>query len=71
VAKPRESYRVTLHAEGQGPATPIRLRRFLKSALRAFGLRCTAVEAVKPETPRKPARKGGKRGTEQASDFAI
>lgn len=32
---------ISLRSEGDGPSTEQRLRRFLKSALRAFGLRCT------------------------------
>ena len=63
MAPPRESYRITVHAEGPGGPTVIRLRRFLKGLLRSAGLRCTAVEAVKDEPQRRP-RKGGKRGTE-------
>jgi hypothetical protein len=41
-ANPR--YVVTLTSEGNNPIpTMIRLRKFLKLALRAFGLRCVAV----------------------------
>lgn len=32
---------VSLKAEGQGPPVAIRLRRWLKAALRGYGLRCS------------------------------
>jgi hypothetical protein len=38
-----ESWAIHLAAEGPGPALPIRIRRFLKAALRRFGLRCTSI----------------------------
>jgi len=37
---------VSLKAEGPGPPVAIRLRRWLKAALRGYGLRCTAVDVV-------------------------
>jgi len=43
-----ESYIVELKAEGAGPPGIVRLRRLLKAALRAFGLRCTSVSAANP-----------------------
>lgn len=43
----RTVYLVALRAEGEGPPTPIRLRHLLKSALRAWGLRCVSVEERK------------------------
>jgi hypothetical protein len=39
----KPAYLVTLEAEGAGPPLPIRLRRFLKGALRGYGLRCTSI----------------------------
>jgi hypothetical protein len=41
-----ESYIITLTAVGPGPPATVRLRRFLKSALRCHGLKCLAVQAV-------------------------
>lgn len=40
---------VSLRAEGPGPDIAIRLRRFLKGALRGYGLRCTAIAAVEAQ----------------------
>jgi hypothetical protein len=55
MAKPNKSqpvFRVLLRAQpGKVPAT-IRLKRFLKLALRAFGLRCVAVEEIPGLQPR-------------------
>jgi hypothetical protein len=42
----RAQFRVSLRAEGEGPPAVIRLRSFLKVALRAFGLRAVAVEEL-------------------------
>jgi len=39
-------YRVDLQPIASNIPEAIRLRRFLKSALRSFGLRCTAVEQI-------------------------
>jgi hypothetical protein len=47
----RPIYRLTLRATGDGPPAIIRLRRFLKAALRGYGLRCLSVE----EMPEKPS----------------
>jgi hypothetical protein len=41
-----EHYRVTVRAEGPGPAAEIRLRTFLKGLLRRAGLRAVKVEEV-------------------------
>jgi hypothetical protein len=48
----RERYRLTLEALPDGGAPPIiRLRRFLKAALRSYGLRCTAVVQLHEDSP--------------------
>jgi hypothetical protein len=53
----RPHYRLTVRAEPGWPGTPeSRLRRFLKAALRAFGLRCTEIEAL-PVPPSKAKSK--------------
>ena len=52
--RPQEAYIVTLRPTGEGPPGPIRLRRFLKCALRSFGLRCIGCEPAAVE------RKGDK-----------
>lgn len=48
-----ERVRVTLQADGPGPPVEVRLRRWLKAALRAWGLRCVRVEPadVERDTP--------------------
>ncbi len=45
-----DAWVITLQAEGPGPHTEIRVRRFLKSALRAYGLRCVRVSENGPTT---------------------
>lgn len=45
---------LTVKAEGDGPPVECRVRRLLKAALRAYGLRCTAVDAT-TTTPPAPA----------------
>jgi hypothetical protein len=47
-------FSVDLRAEGQGPPVEIRLRRFLKCALRSFGLRAVEVRQTQPQTPDVP-----------------
>jgi hypothetical protein len=44
--EPETLLRVTLRAEGPGPPVPLRWRRFLKSCLRGYGLRCTKLEFI-------------------------
>jgi hypothetical protein len=44
VNKDKPTYRLVLVAEGAGPPPAVRLRRLLKSALRAYGLRCVRVD---------------------------
>jgi hypothetical protein len=52
VTVPRETYRLTLEALPDGGAPPIiRLRRFLKAALRSYGLRCTAAVQLHEDSP--------------------
>lgn len=41
-------YRLTICAAGDGPPLDVRLRRFLKSALRAHRLRCVSIERFPP-----------------------
>lgn len=41
---PDDVWRITLVPTGDGPPMPIRMRRFLKAALRAYGLRCAAMD---------------------------
>jgi len=43
-----EKFVITVRAEGPGPPVPIRLRRLLKTMLRAYGVRCVS---IRPETP--------------------
>ena len=38
--KPDEIWNLSFRAEGEGPPAEIRVRRFLKVALRRFGLKC-------------------------------
>ncbi len=42
-----EVWRIDVRAVGPGPPVAIRLRKFLKLALRGYGLRCVGVE-LKP-----------------------
>jgi hypothetical protein len=48
----RERYRLDLEAmpDGGAPAV-IRLKRFLKAALRSYGLRCTAAIELHEDSP--------------------
>ena len=41
--KPETAYCIVFKAQGSGPPVGVRLRRFLKNALRAYGLRCTSI----------------------------
>jgi hypothetical protein len=59
---PRPQYSLLLRVEpGDVPAT-VRLRRFLKLALRGFGLRCLSLQETGPKgEPRtSPVLKGGR-----------
>jgi len=48
----KERFIITVEAEGRdGPPVIIRLRKFLKCALRSFGIRCVN---IRPETPPDP-----------------
>jgi hypothetical protein len=51
MTQPRERYRLTLEAlpDGGAPA-PIRLKRFLKAALRSYGLRCVDAVELRDES---------------------
>ena len=55
---PGSVYRVSVRATGPGPPAATRLRRFLKCALRAFGLRWVAVEVVDAPAPIPPSLSG-------------
>jgi hypothetical protein len=48
-------YLVTLKAEGPGPPAILRLRRWLKHALRCHGLRAVRVEELPPAPAAAPA----------------
>jgi hypothetical protein len=54
VTAPRERYQLTLEALPDSAPAVIRLRRFLKAALRAYGLRCTSAVELHPESAPKP-----------------
>ncbi len=43
-------FTIVVRPEGDGPPAEIRLRRFLKTALRSYGLRCTAI-GIGPDEP--------------------
>jgi hypothetical protein len=48
-----QRFLVELRAEGPGPPAVVRLRRWLKTALRQHGLRCVSVrEAAGPARPK-------------------
>jgi hypothetical protein len=53
----RDTWTITVCPTGNGPPPEIRIRRLLKVALRAFGLRCVAV--AKEQEPDNPNRKNG------------
>jgi hypothetical protein len=58
----RDEFKVTLTADGAGPPAHVRLKRWLKTALRAHGLRCTRVEpAVDAEPEEQPEEVRGRR----------
>jgi hypothetical protein len=46
-----EQFVVTLRAEGAGPPAVVRLRRWLKFALRGYGLRCVSAVQLPTRTP--------------------
>ena len=48
VNAPCERWRITVEPTGNGPPTIIRVRRTLKTALRAHGLRAVAIESLPP-----------------------
>lgn len=49
---------VRLRAEGPGPDAAVRLRRWLKQALRTAGLRAVSVEPSPPPPPRNDGAGG-------------
>ena len=51
---PNETY--VLHFKADGPGVPVRhrVKRLLKAALRAYGLRCTKVTGPDAEPPASP-----------------
>jgi hypothetical protein len=61
VKKGGGSFLVELRAEGEGPPAVVRLRRWLKAALRQHGLRCVRVQEMpgtRPVQLDKPASAG-------------
>ena len=51
-----DQFEIILKAEGAGPPVAIRLRRFLKGALRNYGLRCVQIGEVQDPTMPVAAR---------------
>ena len=55
-----DDWTLTFRATGQGPPVEIRVRRLLKAALRAYGLRCVSHvhpdDKPIPPTPPPPTR---------------
>ena len=51
-----DQFEIVLKAEGQGPPVEIRLRRWLKAALRGYGLRCLTIRVVEDHTMPDAAR---------------
>ena len=49
--QPRERYALTLESLPDDAPPIIRLRRFLKMALRAYGLRCTSAVQLHDDSP--------------------
>lgn len=64
-----DRYEIVVRAEGPGPAAAIRLRRFLKCALRSFGLRCLGIRQIPqiPPTPPPPPDGDGMAEQHEAS----
>ena len=56
MADDREIFRVTLRAEGHGPPAIVRLRRWLKAALRSHGLRCVSAVEINLDGPPTPEK---------------
>jgi hypothetical protein len=50
----RQQFKVILQAVGAGPPAEVRLRCWLKTALRAHGLRAVSVEEVVVNAPGRP-----------------
>ncbi len=48
---------IVVRAEGPGPPTEIRVRRFLKIALRTCRLRCVQIRQEPADTPARQPRK--------------
>lgn len=62
-------YRLELRPLASDVPAAVRLRRFLKSALRGYQLRCTSVEEViEKESERNPAQE---KGRETCKDSGI
>ena len=47
----KQEYTLVLRPEPSDIPSIIRLRRFLKAALRSYGMRCTSIQEQPPETP--------------------
>jgi len=61
----KDRFVLVVEAEGRdGPPVIIRLRKFLKCALRSFGIRCVS---IRPETPPDPP---GSKGSTEVNDGA-
>ena len=54
-----EAWAIHLAAEGEGPPLAVRIRRFLKRALRSYGLRCTAISGSGDNLTDKPIGDNG------------
>ena len=49
---PADIWRITLVPQGEGPPMPVRMKRFLKYALRSFGLECVWMDGGDDEVIR-------------------
>jgi hypothetical protein len=57
-----DRFLITLEADGAGPPVEVRLRKWLKTCKRFYGLRCTRVEpAVDAEPEEQPEEVRGRR----------
>jgi hypothetical protein len=52
--KPIDLVTITLRPEGPGPPAAVRLKRCLKSLLRAYGLRCVDIREVVSQPVQAP-----------------
>ena len=61
-----DRFEIVLKAEGAGPPVEIRLRRWLKAALRGYSLRCVSVRLI--QDPTMPDAATGKAKREVGRD---